>query len=105
MDPCMATGPATSSASPPIRAAGGTRDPCGCWTHHRLIEALHERGIRIVLDILCNHSSPELNSSKGVMLDDGKLLADVGNDIKNLYHHYPEIAEWYDEFQLTKLRS
>lgn len=72
----------------------------GCRTLHRLIEALHERGILIVLDIVCNHSSPELNGSKGVVLDDGKPLADFHNDTNNFYYHYPEIQDWYDEFQL-----
>lgn len=71
-----------------------------CGTLHRLIEALHGRGIRIVLDIVCNHSSPDLNGSKGVVLDDGKTLADFHNDTNNFYHHYPEITDWYDEFQL-----
>ncbi|NES82267.1 MAG: hypothetical protein F6K10_13160 [Moorea sp. SIO2B7] len=27
----------------------------------RLIEGLHERGIKLILDIVCNHSSPDIN--------------------------------------------
>ncbi|MBD2549841.1 hypothetical protein H6G65_09635 [Microcystis elabens FACHB-917] len=67
---------------------------------HRLIEALYEGGIKIILDIVCNHSSPELNGSKGVVTDDGAPLADFHDDGKNFYHHYPEIMDWEDEFQL-----
>jgi cyclomaltodextrin glucanotransferase len=71
-----------------------------CTTLHRMIDALHERGIRIVLDIVCNHSSPDLHGSKGVITDDGKLLADFNNDANNFYHHHPVITDWNDEFQL-----
>jgi cyclomaltodextrin glucanotransferase len=71
-----------------------------CTTLHRMIDALHERGIRIVLDIVCNHSSPDLHGSKGVITDDGQPLADFYNDTKCFYHHYPVITDWNDEFQL-----
>ncbi len=71
-----------------------------CTTLHRMIDALHERGIRIVLDIVCNHSSPDLHGSKGVITDDGKPLADFYNDTNNFYHHFPVITDWNDEFQL-----
>ena len=71
-----------------------------CVTLRRMIEALHERGIKIVLDIVCNHSSPQLHGSKGVVTDDGIPLADFHHDSNNFYHHYPEISDWNDEFQL-----
>jgi cyclomaltodextrin glucanotransferase len=71
-----------------------------CTTLQRMIDALHERGIRIVLDIVCNHSSPDLHGSKGVITDDGKPLADFYNDTNNFYHHFPVITDWNDEFQL-----
>jgi len=71
-----------------------------CGTLRRMIEALHERDIKIVLDIVCNHSSPELHGSKGVVTDDGVPLADFHHDPNHFYHHYPEITDWNDEFQL-----
>jgi cyclomaltodextrin glucanotransferase len=45
-----------------------------------------------VLDVVCNHSSPEHNGGKGVVLHQGKPLADIQNDIKSSYHYYPEIT-------------
>ena len=65
-----------------------------------LVDALHAAGIKLILDVVCNHSSPDINGSKGVVLDDGKPLADYYNDHNNFYYHYPEITDWEDEFQL-----
>jgi cyclomaltodextrin glucanotransferase len=65
------------------------------------VEALHEAGIKLVLDVVCNHSSPDINGSKGVVLDDGKPLADYHNDATGFYYHYPEITDWEDEYQLV----
>ena len=69
-------------------------------TLRRLVETMHARGIKLILDVVCNHSSPEINGSKGVVLDDGQPLADFNNDANNFYHHYPSITDWNDEFQL-----
>ena len=65
-----------------------------------LVDALHGAGIKLILDVVCNHSSPDINGSKGVVFDDGKPLADFNNDHNNFYYHYPEITDWEDEFQL-----
>lgn len=65
-----------------------------------LVQALHAAGIKLILDVVCNHSSPDINGSKGVVLDDGQPLADFYNDTNNFYYHYPEITDWEDEFQL-----
>lgn len=69
-------------------------------TLKKLVEKLHDAGIKLVLDIVCNHSSPDINGSKGVVYSDGKLLADYNNDDQNFYYHFPEITDWEDEFQL-----
>ena len=65
-----------------------------------LVDALHGAGIKLILDVVCNHSSPDINGSKGVVFDDGKPFADFNDDHNNFYYHYPEITDWEDEFQL-----
>lgn len=67
-----------------------------------LVSALHAAGIKLILDVVCNHSSPDINGVKGVVLDDGEPLADFNNDHHNFYHHNPEITDWNDEHQLIK---
>lgn len=66
----------------------------------RLIEEMHERGMKLILDIVCNHSSPDINGHKGELYDNGKKIADFYNDVNNWYHHNPEITDWEDEYQL-----
>lgn len=65
-----------------------------------LVSALHNEGIKLILDIVCNHSSPDIGGSKGVVFDDGKPLCDFNNDYYSFYHHNGEITDWYDEYQL-----
>lgn len=70
-------------------------------TVKELVDALHGAGIKLILDVVCNHSSPDINGSKGIVFDDGKPLADFNNDINGFYHHNPEITDWEDEYQLV----
>ena len=65
-----------------------------------LVEACHKAGIKVVLDIVCNHSSPDINGCKGVVLDDGTHMADYHKDENNFYYHNGEITDWEDEYQL-----
>lgn len=69
-------------------------------TIRQLVSALHTAGIKLILDVVCNHSSPNINGSKGVVYDDGQLLCDFNNDTQNFYHHNQEITNWDDEYQL-----
>lgn len=69
-------------------------------TLRKLVDALHDADIKLVLDIVCNHSSPDINDSKGVVYDDGVLLCDFNQDHNHFYHHNPEITDWEDENQL-----
>jgi len=71
-----------------------------CTAYNRLIEALHQRGMKLILDIVCNHSSPDVNGEKGKLYDNGVLIADYYNDVNNFYYHNPEITDWEDEYQL-----
>ncbi len=66
----------------------------------RLIEELHKRNMKLVLDIVCNHSSPDISGSKGELYDDGVKIADFNNDQDNWYHHYGEVTNWEDEWQV-----
>jgi cyclomaltodextrin glucanotransferase len=66
----------------------------------RLIAELHKRKMKLVLDIVCNHSSPDFSGKKGVLYDDGVLIADFNNDKDNWYHHYGEVTNWEDEWQV-----
>ena len=79
---------------------GDSRSLDSSATLKDLVEALHAAGIKLILDVVCNHSSPDVNGSKGVVYDDGRLLADFNNDTNGFYYHYPEITDWEDEFQL-----
>lgn len=71
-----------------------------CTTFDRLIKQMHERGMKLILDIVCNHSSPDVNGHKGELYDDGVLIADFYNDLNHWYHHNSEITDWEDEWQL-----
>jgi len=68
-------------------------------TLQQLIQTFHDRGIKLILDIVCNHSSPDVNGSKGVVYDDGVLIADFNDDQQGMYHHYGPITDWDNEFQ------
>ncbi|MGL5033355.1 MAG: alpha-amylase family glycosyl hydrolase [Microcystaceae cyanobacterium] len=72
----------------------------GCTVLDRLITGLHDRGMKLILDIVCNHSSPDVNGHKGKLYDDGVLIADFYNDLNNWYYHNPAITDWENEYQL-----
>lgn len=66
----------------------------------RLIDELHQRNMKMILDIVCNHSSPDFSGKKGLLYDDGKLIADFNDDKNHWYHHYGEVSDWEDEWQV-----
>ena len=65
-----------------------------------LIEQLHQRGMKFILDIVCNHSSPETKEGKGKLYDNGVLVADFNDDKEHWYHHYGEVTNWQDQWQV-----
>jgi len=69
-------------------------------TFDRLIDELHKRKMKLVLDIVCNHSNPDFSGKKGELYDDGVKIADFNDDKNNWYHHYGEITDWEDDWQV-----
>ncbi|MGL4881232.1 MAG: alpha-amylase family glycosyl hydrolase, partial [Waterburya sp.] len=69
-------------------------------TFDRLIAELHQRKMKLVLDIVCNHSYPDVDGKKGELYDDGVKVADFNEDKDGWYHHYGEVTNWEDEWQV-----
>ena len=66
----------------------------------KLIDELHKRNMKLVLDIVCNHSNPDFSGKKGELYDDGVKIADFNDDKNNWYHHYGLVTNWEDEWQV-----
>ncbi len=66
----------------------------------KLVDELHQRKMKLVLDIVCNHSNPDFSGKKGEVYDDGVKIADFNDDEDNWYHHYGEVTNWEDEWQV-----
>ncbi len=66
----------------------------------KLVDELHQRNMKLVLDIVCNHSNPDFSGKKGELYDDGVKIADFNDDEDNWYHHYGEVTNWEDEWQV-----
>jgi cyclomaltodextrin glucanotransferase len=66
----------------------------------RLIDEIHKRKMKLVLDIVCNHSTPDTGDSKGQLYDDGVKIADFNDDKDYWYHHYGEVTNWEDDWQV-----
>src|SRR5688572_22314329 len=69
-------------------------------TLDQLISDLHGRDMKMVLDIVCNHSSPDASGVKGQLFDDGQLVADFHNDVDHWYHHYGPVTDWQNDWQV-----
>ncbi|MCL1472397.1 alpha-amylase family glycosyl hydrolase [Argonema antarcticum] len=82
--------------NPSLNKTQDTRDT----VFDRLIAELHKRKMKFILDIVCNHSNPDFSGNKGVLYDDGVKIADFNNDKNGWYHHYGEVSNWEDEWQV-----
>lgn len=82
--------------NPSLNQTQDTRDTA----FDRLIEELHQRNMKLVLDIVCNHSNPDISGKKGELYDDGVKIADFNHDTHHWYHHYGEVNDWEDEWQV-----
>lgn len=71
-----------------------------CAVFDQLIKEMHDRGMKLILDIVCNHSSPDVGGHKGELYDDGVLIADFYHDTNNWYHHNGEVTDWENQWQL-----
>ncbi|WP_367875355.1 alpha-amylase family glycosyl hydrolase [Luteolibacter sp. Populi] len=69
-------------------------------TFDHLLEDMRGRDMSFILDIVCNHSSPQTEDGKGKLYDDGKLIADFDHDEAHWYHHYGPTLDWDDEWQV-----
>lgn len=69
-------------------------------TFDRLVSELHRRNMKLVLDIVCNHSNPDFSGKKGELYDDGVKIADFNDDPDYWYHHYGEVTNWEDDWQV-----
>lgn len=82
--------------NPSLNDTQETRDT----TFDRLIAELHKRNMKFILDIVCNHSNPDFSGKKGELYDDGVKIADFNDDQDHWYHHYGEVQNWEDEWQV-----
>ena len=72
----------------------------------RLSAAMRKRDMKLLLDIVCNHSSPAHRPddggqvTKGELYDDGKLLISYDNDTLGWYHRYGGVSDWASKWQV-----
>ena len=72
----------------------------------RLVKAMHAKEMRLVLDIVCNHSSPAQRADqggcpgKGAIYDDGELLTSYDDDKLGWYHRNGGVSDWENAKQV-----
>jgi len=63
----------------------------------RLLGEMKDRDMTLVLDVVCNHSSPEVSHHKGELYDDGTLLTSYDDDKLGWYHRSGGITDWRND--------
>ncbi|MFA6434963.1 MAG: alpha-amylase family glycosyl hydrolase [Elusimicrobiales bacterium] len=71
----------------------------------RLSKAMRSKEMKLIFDIVCNHSSPPGSAeggkvSKGELYDDGLLLTSYDNDSLGWYHRNGTVSDWNDAAQV-----
>jgi cyclomaltodextrin glucanotransferase len=66
----------------------------------KLVAAMHQRGMKLILDIVCNHSNPHVGGHRGALYDDGKLIASHDHDSGGWYRHEGGVEDWNDLAQV-----
>ena len=66
----------------------------------RLVAAMHERGMKLILDIVCNHSNPQSGGGRGELYDDGRLIASFDSDHGGWYRREGGVDDWNDLHQV-----
>ncbi len=66
-----------------------------------LLSDMHASGMKLILDVVCNHSNPTTPGARGELYDDGRKLASYDEDRGHWYHHAGEVVDWtnLDEVQ------
>jgi len=72
----------------------------------RLVRSMRDLDMKLVLDIVCNHSSPSQRvdtggrPTKGEIYDDGKLLTSYDDDKLGWYHRNGGVHDWNNKGQV-----
>lgn len=76
-------------------------DAANSWTpFDNLVKAARDVHIRIIVDFAPNHSNNYFNGEEGAFFDNGKPRGNFTMDKNRYFHHYPEISDWNDRYQL-----
>jgi glycosidase len=65
-----------------------------------LVTALHNNGIKIIVDEANNHSNPDNCGEFGSLYNNGSFMAAANNDPNGYFHHNPDISNYDDRYQL-----